>query len=82
MRALPKVRVFELLELFDQLVHFLRHCPLGVAALLGYRDFGIFRDMRIGQDHPVHIEKGAEFSRSVVALHPLVQGLELLPYSR
>ncbi len=63
--AFAQVRVFDLLELLDQDAHLLGERPLGVAALLV-------------QDHPVDVQKRAEFAGHVAAGHRRVEALQFL----
>jgi hypothetical protein len=76
--ALAQVRVLDLVELLDQHAHLLGQRPLRVAALLEDDLLRRLRQRGIGEDHPVHVEKGAELARHVAARHRDVQALELL----
>ena len=75
--ALAQIGVLDLLELLNQDAHLLRQRPFGVAMLLGDDLLRRFRERRIVQDHPMDVEKRAEFARHVTGGHRAVQRLEL-----
>ena len=81
-RAFAQIRILKLLELLNQLAHLLRDRPLGVAALRFDHALGLGRKLRIGQDHPMHIEKCAKFSGRIGALHAFMQGFKFGAYCR
>ena len=63
--AFAQVRILDRVELVDQDPHLLGKGPLRVAVQLGDHPLGRFRDRRVGEDHPVHVEKCAELRRRV-----------------
>ena len=76
--ALAQVRVLDRIELLDQHVHLLRQRPFGVAELIGDHPLRRLGKRRIGEDHPVHVEKCAELGWRIARGHRAVQRLELL----
>jgi hypothetical protein len=76
--ALAQVRVLDRLELLDQHIHLLRQCPFGVAELIGDHPLRCLGKRRIGEDHPVHVQKCTELGRCIARGHCAVQRLELL----
>ena len=76
--ALAQVRIFDRVELLDQHGGLLRQRPFGIAALLGDDSLRRFRERRIGEDHPVDVEKRAELGRRVLRGHFRAQALEFL----
>jgi hypothetical protein len=75
--ALPEVWILDRVELLDQHTELLRQRPFRIAQLLGDRALRHFVQGGIGQDHPVHVEEGAEFGRRIARSHRAVQGLQL-----
>ena len=75
--ALAQVRILDRLELLDEHRELLRQRPFGIAKLLGDVPLWRLAQHRIGEDHPMHVEKGAELRRGIAGGHRPVQALQL-----
>ncbi len=75
--ALAQVEIVDRIELVDENVHLLDQRPFRVAALLGNDLLGRVRQSRVGEDHPVDVEKRPELGGRIAARHRRVQTLEL-----
>ena len=63
--AFAQVRILDRVELLDQDRHLLGQRPLRIAVQLGDHPLGRLGNRRIGEDHPMHVEKCAELRRRV-----------------
>ena len=63
--AFAQVRVLDVVELLDQHRHLLSEGPLRVAVQLGDHPLGRLGNRRIGEDHPMDVEKCTELGRRI-----------------